>query len=244
MTEFKKTTVKLVPCKFFPEFLKEGVYLITSGRNQVFRIKEKNNQNFLLENRFGEVIKLEHLNESNEMLLIFLVNSKIDHKDPDILFTTENGYVIADVFDLMGNQIKQADVIDLKPDEIGYIIRMYGDYREWKSENGFTAHQAYYWVDRIMVLDESKIREDGNYERSYVTEHTLKDFESDPRYKGWKEILNPLDFSDIEKILEKKETRIETEIIEIGDPDGKNIDLAIEHPVRRNGKGMICVDEL
>jgi hypothetical protein len=42
----------------------------------------------------------------------------------------------------------------------------------------------------------------------------------------------------------KKETRIETEIIEIGYPDGKNIDLAIEHPVRRNGKGMICVDEL
>jgi len=244
MTQFKTSFTKLVPCRFFPEFLKEGVFLVSSGHNQIFRIREKADSYALLENKNGETIRLEHLEKSNEMLLLFLVNSKIDYAEPDVLFNIEGDYVIAGVFDLMGDQIKGADIIDLKPDQIGYGIKMYGDYREWELGNGLFAHQAYYWVDRIIILDESKMREDGYPERTYVKEYTMNEFISQPEHNEWKEILNTLTFSNIENIIESGEVQIETETIEVGGMDISNIPFKVENPIIRNKKGMICIKNL
>jgi hypothetical protein len=237
MIQFKKTLVKLVPCRFFPEFLKEGVFLVSSGNNQIFRIKEKSDSYTLLEDQSEKTRRIDDIEKSNEMLLLFFVNGGIKYADPDVLFKINSEYVLAGPLDMMGDQIEEAFIVDANPLQIGNKIRKYGDYREWVSDYGLTAHQAYYWVDRIMVLDESKMREDGAPIRSYVREYTKQEFESEPGYPGWKEKFNPLDFSDIQKIISEGSVEIETEIIEI---DGES-PFEFEHPSAREGKCSVCL---
>lgn len=237
MIQFKTTLVKLVPCRFFSEFLKEGVFLISSVNNQVFRIKEKNDSYTLLEDQFEKTKRIEDLEKSNEMLLLFFVNGKIEYSDPDVLFKINSDYVLAGPLDIMGDQIEEAFIVDANPLQIGNKIRKYGDYREWVSDYGLTAHQAYYWVDRIMVLDESKMRQDGAPIRSYVREYTKQEFESEPGYPGWKEKFNSLDFSDIQKIIAEGKAEIETEIV--GIPGESPFEFEI--PSSRGGKCSLCL---
>jgi hypothetical protein len=237
MIQFKTTLAKLVPCRFFPEFLKEGVFLISSGNNQIFRIKEKNDSYTLLEDQSEKTRRIDDIEKSNEMLLLFFVNGKIEYVDPEVLFKINSEYVLAGPLDMMGDQIEEAFIVDANPLQIGNKIRKYGDYREWISDYGLTAHQAYYWVDRIMVLDESKMREDEAPIRSYVREYTKGEFESEPGYPGWKEKFNSLDFSDIQKIIADEKVEIETETVVV---DGE-IPFKFESPSTREGKCSVCL---
>jgi len=235
---FKTSQVKLVPCRHFPEFLENGIFLVLQKENLILRVKEKNDSYCILESREGKLIRLEDVEKSKEFLMIFFVNGNIEYDfEPDVLFKIEDLYTIAGPFDLIGDQIEEALIIDVKPNQIGNKVKKYGNYREWKSEHGLTAHQSYYWVDRITVLDESKIREEGFPERTHRAEYTDKEFTCLLRYPGWSEVINPLDFDDIERIIKTKEVHIETENVEFKDDPSLNMEL----PAIRNNKAMVFV---
>ena len=235
---FKTSQVKLVPCKHFPEFLQNGIFLVTSDENQILKVKEKNDHYCILETKEGKLIRLEDVEKSKELLMIFFVNGNIEYDfEPDVLFKIADLYTIAGPFDLVGDQIDEALIVDVKPNQIGNKVKKYGNYREWKSEYGLTAHQSYHWVDRIIVLDESKIREEGFPERKYIAEYTSNEFTALLRYPGWKEVIDPLDFDDIEQIIKSKEVHIETENVEFKGDDPS----PMEFTVIRDDKAMVFV---
>jgi hypothetical protein len=235
---FKTSQVKLVPCKHFPEFLENGIFLVTSDQNQILRVKEKNDHYCILETKEGKLIRLEDVEKSKELLMIFFVNGNIEYDfEPDVLFKIGDIYTISGPFDIMGDQIEEALIVDVNPNQIGNKVKKYGNYREWKSEYGLTAHQSYCWVDTIMVLDESKIREDGFPERKYIAEYTSKEFTALLRYPGWSEVINPLDFDDVEQIIKTKDAHIEIENVEFND----DLSSPMRFPALRNNKAMIFI---
>jgi hypothetical protein len=241
-TSFKNAKPKLIPCRFFPEFLNEGVFLVIPSDNRIFRIKEKRPFNYVIESDDSTIMVVKDPDQY-DMHLLFLTDCNMKDIDPDFLFNIGGDWTIAGPLDLLGDQIEEAISIAVNPDQIGWKIKKYGDYREWESleEFGLKAHQAYYWVDRIMVLDESIMREDGNPHRKYVTEYTSKEFSESN--KGWKEILNPIDFEDIRKIISGSIVQIETSEVFIEEKDDGGVYFLVEHPRISEKKCFICIDE-
>lgn len=241
-TSFKNAKATLIPCRFFPEFLKEGIFFVIPTDDRIFRIKEKRPFTYVIESSDSTSMIVNDPDQYG-MHLLFLTDCNMKDIDPDCLFKIGEDWIMAGPLDLLGDQIEEAISIAVKPDQIGWKVKKYGDYREWESleKSGLKAHQAYYWVDRIMVLDESIMREDGNPHRKYVTEYNHKEFNE--LNKGWKEILNPVDFEDIKKIISGSIIQIETSEVSIEEKDDEGAYFLVENPRISEEKCFIHIEE-